>query len=71
MASYVLAEAKDGYRVVFALAELILPSPIPRYWSRTPRTESRCPMAKGHFGSSHHRKSAPLAGFVCFSESRS
>jgi len=41
IASYVLAEAKDGYRVVFALAELDPAFTNSQVLVRTPRTESR------------------------------
>jgi|SRR5579872_307339 len=69
MAGYVLAEAKDGYRVIFALPELdsaFTDSKVLVAYAR--RTESHCPMARGPFGSWPHRKSILPAGFVCFSE---
>ena len=70
IASYVLAEAKDGYRVVFALAELDPAFTNSQVLVRTPRTESRCPMVRGPFESWHRRKSARPAGFACCSAYR-
>jgi hypothetical protein len=41
MTSYVVAEAQDGYRVVFALAELDSDFSIRKFWWRTPWTARR------------------------------
>ena len=68
MASYVLAEAKDGTGLFSPCPNWTRLLPIPRCWSRTPRTESRSPMANGRFESWRRRRNVLPAGFVCCNE---